>query len=44
MGRIVLLFVIIVALVGGLFLLSRIDTTRPLTRVEKTVSVDALAR
>jgi hypothetical protein len=35
---------IIVALIGGALWLSRIDASKPMKRVEKTVPVDALPR
>jgi hypothetical protein len=42
MVRIVLVVLVLVALIGGGIWLSRIDASKPTTRVEKTVPASAL--
>ena len=44
MIRMIVWILVVVALAGGAIWLSRMDTTKPLTRVEKTVPADALPR
>jgi hypothetical protein len=44
MGRLLVWILVLVALIGGAIGLSRMDTTKPLTRVEKTVPTNALPR
>ena len=44
MTRMIVWILVVVALVGGAIWLSRMDTTKLLTRVEKTVPADALPR
>jgi hypothetical protein len=44
MGRLIIWILVAVALVGGAIWLSRMDTTKPLTRIEKAVPANALPR
>lgn len=40
----VILLLLLLAVVGGLFVLAGLDTEKPLTRVEKVVPSDKLAK
>ncbi len=44
MIRIFVWILVVLALIGGAILLSRIDASKPMTRVEKTVPANALPR
>jgi hypothetical protein len=44
MTRILVWVLVAVALIGGAIWLSRIDASKPMTRVEKTVPANALPR
>jgi hypothetical protein len=44
MTRVLVLVLVVVAVIGGAVWLSRIDASKPMKRVEKTVPVDALPR
>lgn len=44
MGRLLVWILVLAALIGGAVWLSRMDTTKPLTRVEKAVPANALPR
>ena len=39
-----LLLIILLVIIGGLWFLSTLDTEKPLTRVEKTIPSDKLAK
>ncbi len=43
MSRILVWIIILVALIGGTIALSRIDSTKPLTKIEKVIPGNALA-
>ncbi len=44
MAKLLIMIVAVLALIGSAIWLSRIDTTKPLKRIEKTVPTNALPR